>query len=132
MEVPGNNGYCDDPDGYENTKAASRHARDREPRFLAHLSPTRTLKGPILDFGCGTGKELVAYFLPLALKAGVPIVGVDLSPSMIQYAQTHSAHAQVTYVAGDILDPALSLQLGPTPFDLILSRFVFHLVPDWK
>lgn len=39
-------------------------------------------KGPVLEVGCGTGRVLI----PIA-KAGISIVGIDISPSMISLCQ---------------------------------------------
>ena len=42
--------------------------------------------GPVLEIGCGTGRILI----PTA-RAGVEVVGLDLSPHMLQVCRTRAA-----------------------------------------
>lgn len=57
--------------------------------------------GPILELGCGTGRVTV----PLA-RAGIPLVGIDLSEPMLDRARTRLRRARLTararLVRGDI------------------------------
>ena len=51
--------------------------RDR-PDIAFYVEAARQSGGPVLEFGCGTGRVLI----PTA-RAGMDIVGVDLSPHML-------------------------------------------------
>jgi len=57
--------------------------------------------GPVLELGCGTGRVTV----PLA-RAGIPLVGIDLSDPMLQRARTRLRRARLAararLVRGDI------------------------------
>jgi SAM-dependent methyltransferase len=57
--------------------------------------------GPVLELGCGTGRVTV----PLA-RAGIPLVGIDLSDPMLHRARTRLRRARLTararLVRGDI------------------------------
>ena len=93
--------------------------------------------GPVVDFGCGSGR----FLLPL-LADGIDIEGVDCSPDMLalcrQYATVndlspvlHQGDMQSialgkTYQAA--LIPAFTLQILPNP-SLALANIHRHLVP---
>jgi SAM-dependent methyltransferase len=64
----------------------------------------------VLELGCGTG-DLLAALNP---SHGV---GVDFSQAMIEEAR--KAHPNLTFLVGDVEDPAFMRQL-PGPFDVIL------------
>jgi SAM-dependent methyltransferase len=83
----------------------------------ANFSPKR-----VLDFGCGVGRLLVPF-------AGVAqeVVGLDVSPSMLQEAKRNCEERGATNVKLLPSDDALSsLSSG---FDLIHSFIVFQHIP---
>jgi malonyl-CoA O-methyltransferase len=68
----------------------------------------------VLDAGCGTGK-----FCSLAEKQGaVKIVGIDLSPQMIEKAKINCPQAQ--FQCGDLSE----LSTGVSEFDVIICSLV--------
>jgi SAM-dependent methyltransferase len=75
--------------------------------------------GPVLEVGCGTGRVLI----PTA-RAGVEIVGLDLSPYMLDVCRANLAQeppdvrARVQLVEGDMRDFALgrAFALATIPF----------------
>ncbi len=92
--------------------------RDRpDVRFFVEMS--REVPGPVLEVGCGTGRVL----LPCA-RAGATMVGLDLSPRMLEVARHRldeeppDVRARVTLIEGDMR----TLDLGQT-FDLITLPF---------
>ena len=72
----------------------------------------------VADLGCGTGSLSV-----LVAESGAEVVGVDLSPVMIEQAEqkARAAGVAVEFLVGDAADP--DLVYGS--FDVVLSR---HLV----
>ena len=56
----------------------------------------------VLDAGCGTGALAVE-----AARRGAEVVAVDISPTLIGYAEERAGEVGVTFLAGDMLDPAL-------------------------
>ncbi|MDG3003080.1 class I SAM-dependent methyltransferase [Paludisphaera mucosa] len=78
----------------------------------------------LLDPGCGPGLVSEAF-----LKAGHRVVGVDLSPVMIERARARCAFAgdAARFVEGSIHSAEISA-LGP--FDGSYSRYVLHHVLD--
>jgi SAM-dependent methyltransferase len=87
-------------------------------RAEAHLGAPPAMSR-VMDFGCGVGRLLVA----LAERAGT-VVGVDVSPSMLEEARRNCrarGQENVELVGGlDALAPG---------FDLITSHIVFQHIP---
>jgi SAM-dependent methyltransferase len=83
--------------------------------------------GTVLDVGSGTGHLAVR----LAQTApGLAVVGVDLSPAMVERAARHAARAglseRVRFEVGD----AGSLPLPESSFDVVVSTGSLHHWPD--
>jgi ubiquinone/menaquinone biosynthesis C-methylase UbiE len=74
----------------------------------------------VLDAGCGTG--WLAAGLPRALP-GLSVIGVDLSPGMIDHARAAGAWPLVRA-------DAQRLPLATASVDLIVTRGVLHHLPD--
>ncbi len=106
------------------------------------LSLARRTGGPILEVACGTGRVLV----PLA-EAGYDVVGIDISPKMLDVARQKIAnaglHGRVELIQGDALDLRLDRRfplaivalnsfghfLEPGEPELALERIRDHLRP---
>lgn len=86
-------------------RATVRAGRDRMRDVLLAQLPADLHGARILDAGCGTG----ALAFEMAAR-GADVVGVDISPQLIDIAQKrrpdHVA-GSLTLRAGDMLDPAL-------------------------
>lgn len=99
--------------------------------------------GPVLDAMCGTGRVVVAL-----AKAGVQVIGLDISQEMVQIAQgkckAHGLERRLRVVQGDVrsfeLDERFDLVLVPmnsfmhleTVEDQLaaLQRLKQHMTPD--
>lgn len=81
--------------------------------------PPRT----VVDLGCGTGSLAV-----LAATAGHSVVGVDLSPAMIEVARAkaRAADLSTTFVVGDACNP----DLARGTFGVVLVRHVIWALPN--
>lgn len=77
------------------------------------------LKGDelVLDFGCGSGR--VAYWIAPRVKK---VVGLEITPEMIQLAEKHRAIGTVEFILYD----GVHLPVFPRPFDLLLSVWVLQ------
>lgn len=77
----------------------------------------------VLDVGTGTGLLAVEI-----AKAGHRVVGVDLTPEMLERARARSRDegVEVTWLEGD----AMSLLLETGRFDVTVSRHVLWTMPD--
>jgi SAM-dependent methyltransferase len=92
--------------------------RDRQD-VTFFVEAARESGGPVLEVGCGTGRIL----LPTA-KAGIEIVGLDLSPQMLQVCrerlnkETKEVQVRVQLVQADMRDFTLSqtFALATIPF----------------
>lgn len=100
--------------------AQYRHYRD-DLHFYRRLA--EDYGAPVLELGCGTGRVALAL-----AQAGIPVVGLELAPEMLGYAEREAARAQLkaplTLLAGDMRDFAL-----PQRFPLIIAPFnaLMHL-----
>lgn len=87
-------------------RATVRAGRDRMRDTLLAWLPQDLSGARLLDAGCGTG----ALSVEAALR-GAEVVGVDISPSLVDIAQVRGAEvapgAKLTFLAGDMLDPSL-------------------------
>lgn len=87
-------------------RATVRAGRDRmRGTLLAWLGDD--LRGRrILDAGCGTGALALE-----AARRGAEVVGIDVSPSLVEIARERSADETIAgslvFLAGDMLDPGL-------------------------
>uniref|UniRef100_A0A6M2D554 Putative juvenile hormone acid methyltransferase fat body overexpressed n=1 Tax=Rhipicephalus microplus TaxID=6941 RepID=A0A6M2D554_RHIMP len=84
-----------------------------------------------LDVGCGTGGFTLRALVPLSFPAR-RIMGVDVSPSMLEYARCHDSRGAVAYKLLDIASPvevsAFVTKIGK--FQRVYSFSCFHFVPD--
>jgi SAM-dependent methyltransferase len=85
--------------------------------FDADCAPKR-----VLEFGCGVGRVLI----PLA-EVAQQVVGLDVSPSMLQEAKRNCEERGITNVELLASNDELSLVTGV--FDLIHSYIVFQHIP---
>jgi ubiquinone/menaquinone biosynthesis C-methylase UbiE len=76
----------------------------------------------MLDLGCGTG--IVARVLRERLGGAAKIVGVDVSPEMIEEAR--SVAPEIDFLVGD----ACALPFEDASFELVLCREMLEVVPE--
>lgn len=105
-----------------NTGQAYNLTRYYEP-FLARALP-RT--GRLLEIGCGTG-----FYTAWLAERGFDVVGMDLSPNMIEQAKLRCPEGVQLFV-GNCEDPAgaLGSQGMGDGFDAILGVNTFSYYPD--
>ena len=94
-------------DSYDVRAELDRHLFEDPVPF--YLDQARKGQGPVLELGCGTGRIAAA----IAGKTGRSVVGLDISPAMLDVART--ASDAVGWLAGDMAGFALNRR-----FDLIL------------
>jgi ubiquinone/menaquinone biosynthesis C-methylase UbiE len=77
----------------------------------------------VLDIGCGTGS------LAVSLSGQcISIVGIDISPRMLDYAKKHNTAFNVTYMLTDKTSPLSSL--FSQKFDYAILKMVLHEMPE--
>ncbi len=103
--------------------ANSAHHRDFDDVFLHGLELRKNSR--VLDLGSGSG-ELTQRIADLATDGHV--VGVDASPSMVDFARQHHTGANVEYRCTQAQHFADAVAEW-TPFDVVLSRATLHWVP---
>ena len=88
-------------------------------RVVAELIPQGSR---VLDIACGTGE----LCFELCSRRNCRVVGVDLSPRMIDYAQRRNQYDNVTLILGD--GTSLS-QMEAKSFDFATILFLLHEIP---
>jgi SAM-dependent methyltransferase len=82
-----------------------------------YVSEARRARPPVVELGVGTGRIAV----PIA-AAGIPVIGVDSSPGMLEVCRARAAREGVVELLdlrlGDLRDPPVS-----TPVELVISPF---------
>jgi 2-polyprenyl-3-methyl-5-hydroxy-6-metoxy-1,4-benzoquinol methylase len=78
----------------------------------------------VLDAGCGEG--IVSRTLSSSAKQ---VVGIDVSPRLIEYARERDITQTITYEVRDLSRP---LPEYTDTFDLVVSNLVLNDVPDYR
>jgi SAM-dependent methyltransferase len=91
---------------------------------LRALVPTALAGAVVLDAGCGSGAQ--AEWL---LDQGAEVIGIDLSPRMIEEARRRCrGRGQARFMVADL---AVPLPIEPRSVDGITSSLVLHYIRDW-
>ena len=125
-----------------NQKPTTKAVKTYYDNFLSHLKYDHVRQNPrhtkikkdlsciikadmrVLDLGCGTGIT-TKYIAELGAK----VIGVDLSPKLIEFAKANSAHKNAKYVIGDIT----KVDLGKKKkFDVICLCDIMEHIPREK
>jgi phosphatidylethanolamine/phosphatidyl-N-methylethanolamine N-methyltransferase len=80
--------------------------------------------GRVLEVGVGTGLSLPDY------KSSLEIVGIDLSPEMLERARERVADEGLTNIAGLHEMDASRLEFPDAAFDTVVAMYVMTVVPD--
>ena len=87
-------------------RATVRRGRDEMRNTLLSYLPHDLTGKRVLDAGCGTGALAVE-----AARRGAEVVAIDLAGTLVELARTRLPHdlngGSVTFLTGDMLDPAL-------------------------
>ena len=98
--------------------------RDEEAlRVLVAAAGART-DDTVLDVACGPGLVTIAF-----ARVARHATGVDVTPAMIERAETIAAEHGVRNVSWRVGD-VLPLPFPDAAFSLVVSRFAFHHFPD--
>jgi phosphatidylethanolamine/phosphatidyl-N-methylethanolamine N-methyltransferase len=81
-------------------------------------------KGRVLEVGVGTGLSLPAY------GGHLEIVGIDLSPEMLEKARERVSAEGLTNVTGLHEMDASDLKFPDAAFDTVVAMYVMTVVPD--
>lgn len=84
---------------------------------------TKLAHGRVLEVGIGTGLNI-----PFYTANCTEIVGIDVSPRMLEKAKEKAAHSAVP-IKLEVMD-VQKLPLTAASFDCVLATFVFCSVPD--
>ena len=80
--------------------------------------------GRVLEVGVGTGLSLPAY------KRGLEIVGIDLSPEMLEKARERVAELELANISGLHEMDAGELAFPDNGFDTVVAMYVMTVVPE--
>ncbi len=99
--------------GWEATNEISR---------LCHISKGKS----VLDVGCGIGKAACGR----ATRNGCQVVGIDLSPHMVEWAKQRARSERVTDRVEFRVADAQQLPFEEGCFDAVITESVLSFVPD--
>jgi phosphatidylethanolamine/phosphatidyl-N-methylethanolamine N-methyltransferase len=104
---------------YDNT--FGRITTDGRRQTVEHINKR---SGRVLEIGVGTGLSLGMY------KRGLEIVGIDLSPDMLDRARAKVASEGLDHVTGLHEMDASVLEFPDQSFDTVVAMYVMTVVPD--
>ena len=110
---------------YEQRMSEFRDLAAEDAAIMATLA--LPINSHILEIGTGSG-----HFARTAAKAGHRVTAVDVSPTMLQYAESHAKSERLTNIefhhAG-----FLTFSAASATFEAVISVAVLHHLPDlWK
>lgn len=87
------------------------------------------VQGKVLDFACGSGYG--THMIAKQAKDKIDqVLGVDIDPDALKYAEGRYYHPKSKFIEGDVTDPDLPNQLGE--FDTIVSFETIEHVAEEK
>ncbi len=89
---------------------------------LRSLVPQPLTGRTVLDAGCGSGAQCAWL-----ISQGADVVGIDLSPRMVDQA-SRRCEGRGRFVVADLADP---LPVEPRSLDGITSSLALHYLADW-
>lgn len=123
------------------SKITTNEVKDYYDNFLGHLKYDHIRENPrhakikkdlkgiikeemnVLDLGCGTGIT-TKYIAGLGAK----VIGIDISPKLIQFAKRNSNHRDIEYRIGDVTN----FSLDKKDFDVICLIDIMEHIPRAK
>lgn len=105
-------------------RATVRAGRDQMRALILSRLPAELSGRRVLDAGCGTGQ--MAQELA---RRGAEVVGVDISPALIEIARKRLPRAQqgqVHFESGDMLDP----RLGNFDHVIAMDSLIYYTAAD--
>lgn len=110
--------------------------RDHESEILKNYSKMikwRTDRlDSVLDIGCAGGDVTNDFILPLLPETFTRLVGVDVSETMVRFANDNYATPKVSFERLDIGVCISDFLKMHEPFDHVISLLCLHLIPDQK
>jgi SAM-dependent methyltransferase len=94
-----------------------------ERPMMRSMVPRPLSDRTVLDLGCGSGAQC-----EWLLSEGADVVGVDLSPSMVEAARRRCAGRGRFFVA----DATDGVDLSPASIDGVTASLVFDYFEDWS
>lgn len=113
--LPSGSAGWDDYAAFYDWENAQTMAR-RDVPFWRRVAAAAT--GPVLELGCGTGRVT----MPLA-RAGITLVGIDLSGPMLQRARTRLRRARLATRAPLVRGDIRHLPFAPGAFGLVAAPY---------
>ncbi|WP_069159602.1 class I SAM-dependent methyltransferase [Nocardia altamirensis] len=96
-----------------------------QPAIVA-LERDGWIRGRVLDPGCGAGEHTI-----LLTTLGYDVLGIDLSPSAVQYANRNAAAQDVSSARFEVADAiALGAAATEPSYDTIVDSALFHIFVD--
>lgn len=85
-----------------------------------------------LDIGCAGGDVTNECIVPLLPEKFTRLIGVDISESMVRFANDNFANSKISFDQLDIGVDISEFLSKHEPFDHVFSLLCLHLIPDQK
>jgi len=108
----------------ERMRGAVRLCYDRAMERLAECADAQAGED-VLDLGTGTGNSALPF-----LRRGCRVLGLDPSERMLRQAEAKVAEWQGLLTVRHASDPFLAIHCPDATFDVVVSAFAIHHVPD--
>lgn len=110
--------------------------RDNEREILQKYSKMMNWRtdqfDSLIDIGCAGGDVTNDFVLPLLPENFTRVIGVDVSETMVRFANENYANSKVSFEKLNIGDEIGEFLNRHEPFDHVVSLLCLHLVPDQK
>ncbi|MBI1776627.1 MAG: class I SAM-dependent methyltransferase [Proteobacteria bacterium] len=113
---------------YDLTRKFYLFGRDR---LLSEVAATA--RGPVLEIGCGTARNLIRL---AALRPDLPLYGIDASSQMLSTAAVALRRAgvdgrvKIAHCLAEDVDPKATFDLD-RPFEAVMISYVLSMIPEW-
>ncbi|WP_378738000.1 class I SAM-dependent methyltransferase [Nocardia brasiliensis] len=92
---------------------------------IVELERDGWIRGRVLDIGCGAGEHTI-----LLTKLGYDVLGIDLSPSAVEFARENAAAQQIPAARFEVADALAFGDRAPDAvptYDTIVDSALFHV-----
>lgn len=115
-----------------NNDVQRRDSKETIEEFAFHFRWKYDGMDKLLDIGCGTGDVLCDFVLPTVPKEIHKIIGIDISPKILECARENFGSELMEFHRVDISSISCCEHFGNEEFDNITSFYCLHWIQNQK